>query len=427
MTRWASPKLAAYAGLSAVGLLTALVFARPELVALTAPFLLALAAGLALATPPRLEVEVTLDAQRALEGDEVGARIMLRAATPVDRLDLYLRLPAGLEVTEGSNPVALHLRAGEERELEVKLRATNWGAHVLGPTYARAHDPLGFLEWESSAGARPELRVYPREEVLRRVLQPRETQALAGNEVSRRKGEGIEFADIRPFAPGDPLRRVNWRASARRGVSGDLWVNESHPERNTDVILFVDSFAEARLGGASTLDLAVRATATLADAYARQRDRIGLISFGGILRWLVPGTGLVQLYRVVDALLDTQIVLSYYWKEIDVIPRRTLPPSALVIALSPLLDARSVGALLDLRARGYDLAVIDVSPVPFTKRPGGGLDAVAYDIWRLRRGALRHRLQSAGVAVAEWTDDVPLQAVLEEVREFRRYARHAHA
>ena len=91
----------------------------------------------------------------------------------------------------------------------------------------------------------------------------------------------------------------------------------------------------------------------------------------------MPGTGLVQLYRIVDALLDTQIVLSYYWKEIDVIPRRMLPPNALVIALSPLLDPRSVGALLDLRARGYDLAVIDVSPVPFTSRPAGGLDAVA--------------------------------------------------
>jgi uncharacterized protein (DUF58 family) len=202
-------------------------------------------------------------------------------------------------------------------------------------------------------------------------------------------------------------------------------VNESHPERNTDVILFVDSFAEARSGGEGTLDLAVRATATLANAYIGRRDRVGLIAFGGILRWLVPGMGTVQLYRIVDALLDTQIVLSYYWKEIDVIPRRTLPPNAMVIALSPLLDDRSVGALLDLRARGYDLTVIDVSPVPFTPRPASGLDSVAYDIWTLRRDALRHRLQSAGVAVSEWRDDTPLQAVLEEVREFRRYARHA--
>ena len=191
------------------------------------------------------------------------------------------------------------------------------------------------------------------------MLRARETQVFAGNETSHRKGEGIEFADLRQFAPGDPLKRVNWRASARRG---DLWVNESHPERNTDVILFVDSFAEARLGGESTLDVAVRATAVLADAYASRRDRVGLIGYGGILRWLTPGTGAVQLHRIIDALLDTEVVLSYYWKEIDLIPRRVLPAKALVIALSPLLDQRSVGALVDLRARGFDVAVIEVLP-----------------------------------------------------------------
>ena len=422
MRRWSTPTLASYAALSGAGLLTALVFARPELVALTAPFLLALAAGLALATPPRLAVQVALDEQRALEGDEIGARVVVESSTPVDRLDLFLRLPDGLDVADGRNPVSLHLRAGERRELELKLRAARWGGHVLGPLYARAHDPLGLLVWETTADTRPELRVYPREDVLRRVLQPRETQVFTGNEVARSKGEGIEFADIRTWHAGDPLKRVNWRASARRG---DLWVNESHPERNTDVILFVDSFAEARHGEKGTLDLAVRATTALADAYVGRRDRVGLIAFGGILRWLVPGMGLVHLYRIVDALLDTQIVLSYYWKEIDVIPPRTLPPSALVIALSPLLDPRSVGALLDLRARGFDLAVIDVSPVPFAPRPSSGIDSVAYDIWTLRRDALRHRLQRAGVAVAEWRDDTPLQALLEEVREFRRYARHA--
>jgi uncharacterized protein (DUF58 family) len=422
VTRYATPKLAAYAALSAVGLLTALVIARPEVVALTAPFLLALAAGLALATPPRLTVEVRLAAERILEGDDVDATISVVSATPVDHLDLYARLPDGVELARGRNPVGLRLAPNEPRDLELTLHAARWGGHVIGPTYFRARDPLGLIAWESTAETRPQLRVYPREDVLRRVLQPVETQVFTGNEVARVKGEGIEFADIRPWTAGDPVRRINWRASARRG---ELLANESHPERNTDVILFLDSFAEARRGQEGTLDQAVRATATLADAYARRRDRVGLIGFGGILRWLVPGTGLVQLYRIVDALLDTQIVLSYYWKEIDVIPRRTLPPNALVIGLSPLLDARSVGALLDLRARGFDLAVIDVSPVPFTSRPSRGLDAVAYDIWTLRRDALRHCLQQAGVAVAEWVPGTPLQSILEEVRSFRRYARHA--
>jgi uncharacterized protein (DUF58 family) len=421
VTRRASPKLGSYAALSAVGLLAALVLGRPELVALTAPFLFALGVGLALATPPRFGAEVAVD-PRAVEGDEVSARVTVTAQGPVDRLELFLPVPEGVEVVDGHAATALRLRAGEQRELELTLGARRWGAHRLGPLYVRARDPLGLLVAEGVIPQSPELRVYPREETLQRVLQPRETQVFAGSEVSRHKGEGIEFADVRPWAPGDPLKRVNWRASARRD---DLWVNESHPERNTDVILFVDSFAEARAGESGTLDLAVRATATLADAYVGRRDRVGLISFGGILRWLVPGMGTVQLYRIVDALLDTEVILSYYWAEIDVIPPRTLPPKALIVALSPLLDNRSVGALLDLRARGYDLAVIDVSPVPFTTRPKASLDALAYDIWALRREALRHRLQRSGVAVAEWRDGAPIQSVLEEVRAFRRYARLA--
>jgi len=422
LTRYSAPKLAGYASLSAVGLLAALALAQPELVALTAPFLLAVGAGLALAATPRLSARIELEHDRALEGENVAARLVVESATPVDRLELYVDLPDGVDLVDGKNPVALRLAAGERRELDLTLRARRWGAHMLGPLYTRTRDPLGFLVWEATAPTRPQLRTYPRENVLRRILQPRETQVFSGNEVARRKGEGIEFADLRLWAPGDALKRVNWRASARRG---ELWVNESHPERNTDVILFVDSFAEARRGQEGTLDLAVRATATLADAYIRRRDRVGLIGFGGILRWLMPGTGVVQLYRIIDALLDTQIVLSYYWKEIDVIPRRTLPPNALVIGLSPLIDPRSVGALLNLRARGFDLAVVDISPVPFTERPPRGLDAVAYDLWRLRRDALRHRLQRAGVAVVEWDAKTPLQAILEEVRAFRRYARHA--
>jgi uncharacterized protein (DUF58 family) len=421
LTRRATAKLGSYAALSGGGLLAALVLGRPEIVALTAPFLLALGVGLALATAPRLTAEVDTVA-RAVEGDEVTARIRLASGSAIDRLDVYLRLPDGVSVLDGGRATAVRLLRGETRELELRLRADRWGAHLLGPLHLRARDSLGLLVAEGAGARLPELRVYPRADTLQRILKPRETQLFAGTEVARRKGEGIEFADLRPWAPGDSMKRVNWRASARRN---DLWVNERHPERNTDVILFVDAFAEARNAGAGTLDLAVRATTALADAYITRRDRVGLISFGGILRWLERGMGTVQLYRIVDALLDTQVILSYYWTNVDLIPPRTLPPNALVIALSPLLDARSVDALLDLRARGYDLSVLDVSPVPFTERRSGGTDGIAYDIWILRRDALRHRLQRAGVAVAEWDGEAPLQASLEEVTAFRRHARLA--
>jgi uncharacterized protein (DUF58 family) len=422
VTRAATPKLSGYAALSAIGLLAALVSGRPELVALAAPFLLALAAGLVLSRAPRVTAEVEVGEERAIEGAAMDAVIRLSAAARVERLDVLLQLPRDVELIDGVDPVSLTLAPGEVRELPLRVELRRWGAQTLGPLLLRATDAVGLITWEGRAAeGAPPVRVYPREDALRRVLQPRETQLFAGNEVSRRKGEGIEFADLRPWAAGDALKRVNWRASARRG---ELWVNESHPERNTDVVLFVDSFAEARRGGSGTLELAVRATAALVDAYVGRRDRVGLVAYGGVLRWLVPGSGLVQLYRIVDALIDTEIVLSYYWRELDVIPRRTLPPNALVIALSPLLDERSVGALLDLRARGFDLVVLDVTPVPFTERPRG-LDGVAFDIWTMRREALRHRLQEAGVAVAECPPDGRLQESLEEVRSFRRYARLA--
>jgi uncharacterized protein (DUF58 family) len=101
----------------------------------------------------------------------------------------------------------------------------------------------------------------------------------------------------------------------------------------------------------------VRATATLAARYLERRDRVGLVSFGGVLRWLTPGMGTTQQYRIVDALLESEIVFNYAWKDVSVIPSRVLPPQALVVAVTPLLDDRAIEALADLRSRRYDLAI----------------------------------------------------------------------
>ena len=148
----------------------------------------------------------------------------------------------------------------------------------------------------------------------------------------------MEFADLRPFTFGDRVRRINWRASARRG---ELWVNEQHPERNVDVVLFVDSFAEVRRGSTSTLDLAVRAAATLAARYTRAATGSASSRSADTCAGWSRAAVSSSCYRIVDALLDTEITLSHAWKEIDLVPTRTLPPQALVIALTPLLDERS--------------------------------------------------------------------------------------
>lgn len=398
----------------------------PELVVLAAPFALVLAVGLSSAREPELDVEVALELDRELEGELLPATLMLRAgAARVERAEVVLVLPEGIELAGGDNPFSVRLDPGESREVELTLRARRWGAYVLGETHVRAYDRFGLLYWDAEHRTPNALKVFPHGEGVRRLLRPLETQVYSGNQVAREKGEGIEFADIRRFAPGDRIRRVNWRASARRN---ELWVNELHTERNADVIVFVDSFQEAvGRSGESTLDLAVRAASSLTHGYLLHKDRVGFVSFGGILNWLLPGTGLKQLYRMIDSLLDTEIVLNYAWKDIDVIPARTLPPKALVVALTPLLDERSVRALLDLRGRGFDLAVVEVSPIPFTEAGGDDPDGLAFRLWKLRRDALRARYEEAGVPVAVWDEQRPLVAALEEVRSFRRHARAARA
>ena len=190
-------------------------------------------------------------------------------------------------------------------------------------------------------------------------------------------------------------------------------------------MLFLDSFSELRLPGASSLDLAVRGAAGLAEHHLARRDRVGLISFGGTLRWLRPAMGGSQLYRIVDALLETEVVLSYAWKGVEVLPRQTLPSGALVVAFSPLLDERILTALVDIRARGHDLTIVELSPLAYV-RPGElETERLAFRLWQLQREVVRASYQSMGIPIVLWDPGQPFQAALEEVGGFRRQARLA--
>ena len=422
MTRSPSPKVGAYAGLAALGLLAAVALRLPELVLLAAPFAVVATLGAFQVRTPRIEVEVELDRERALEGELLDVSIRFASGDAVERLDVLLELPAGLEAEEGDNPTTLRLVEGGERLLSLRLRCARRGAYRVGRVHLRAHDHFGMFRHEATTDSRQPLKVYPTEEAVRTLLRPSETQVFSGNHVARQKAEGIEFADIRQFVAGDRVRHVNWRATARRG---ELWVNEHHAERNADVVIFLDVFAEARRGERSTLDPALRAAATLAARYLRQRDRVGFVSFGGMLNWLLPASGARQLYRIVDAMLDTQIILSHAWQDLVVVPRRTLPPKAVVLALTPLLDDRAATALLDLHARGFDLSVIEISPLAFVVPKRGEVQDIAHRLWQLRRDAVRGRFERAGVPVAVWNDDSSLAVAMEEVETFRRQARTA--
>jgi uncharacterized protein (DUF58 family) len=422
VTRRPSAKIAVYVGVAALALLAGLALGRPELVAVTAPLAVLVVAGLAGARDPELAAEVTVDRERARVEDEVTVTVTMAAATRVERLEVLLVVPPGIEGADGARrawAAAVSLAAGEERSLTVPLTCRRWGAYWLGDVHLRAHDRFRLFTWERHLDRQAPLKVFPVPDALRAMVTPAETQVSTGSHVAPQRGDGIEFADLRPFLPGDRPRSINWRATARRG---DLMVNQRHPERATDVVLFLDSFLDVRGPAGSTLDRAVGAAASLAAAYLRQRDRVGLVSFGGFVQWLQPSGGQTALYRLLDTLMETQVFATAAWKGIRHLPPRTLPAKALIVALTPLVDERGVAALFDLMARGYDLAVVDISPLGHAEGAGGEWVELAGRLWALERETLRHRYQRLGAAVVEWPDALHLQQVLLEVEACRRRA-----
>ncbi len=424
MSRRGGARLGGYAVLAAVGLVAALALRRPELAIVAAPFALLLVLGTGLAREPRVHASLTLETTRSLEGDDVAAELRVESPARVDRLELALDLPEGIEAADGGDVRAMRLEPGRERVVPLTLRGARWGAYDVGGIELRVTDLLRLVVWEQRLRTALVLKAYPRPETVGRVLAALDTQAFVGSEVARTSGDGIEYADLRDFVPGDRVRSINWRASARRQA---LVVNERHPERNTDVVLFVDTFVDVGLGGRSTLDEAVRAAATLAARYLERRDRVGLVGYGGILRWLRPGMGVGQRYRLIETLLETGVEPTFTWRDVNLVPARILPPKALVVALTPLVDPRFVAALEDLRARRFDLLVVELDAAGLVTHGPGRVGRLAYRLWLLEREVLRARLERLGVGVARWGDGSSLGEALEGVRTYRRYAGRARA
>jgi uncharacterized protein (DUF58 family) len=419
MTLTASPRLPAYAALTTAALMTALVTGRPELAVLATPFAVFVATALVSAAVS-LEGELRLERDRALEGDELRATFAVGNRGAPALVDVHLPTTERLDAHPAR--VEFWLPRGAQREARFQVRARRWGVHDAGPAVVSARDRLGAFTLHGPVGEAAELRVFAGTGRLRSIIAPLRTRPVLGSQVSRELGEGIEFADLRPLVPGDRVRSINWRATARRRVP---YVNVQHPEHSADIVLFLDTFAEAELAEGGTLDAAVRAAAALAYAYLARRDRVALVNLGGALSWVTGSPGTRQLYRIIDALFSSRVKPSFRWKDVTHVPRRLLPAGALVIALSPLLDERGIAALLDLRARGFDLIVLEISPMRRTRREAESRTP-ALRLWQLQRDAVRERFETLGIPVALWEPPhAGVEAVLEEVITLRRHTRPA--
>lgn len=409
-------RAAVYAAFAVAGMLVGLASSEPGATALGATFLVPLVYGLAARRPVLPEVRIAPARERLLEGEAVELQLTVAATERIAWLEVELPLPPRLRLLEGSECWIVALAAGERRTLRSRVEFPRWGAYRLGEARLAGWQGLFTVTASEHESPGPLVRVYPRVERLRRLVKPLATRPASGNRASGTAGEGIEFDEIREFRAGERVRRINWRASARRG---ELLVSDRLPERSSDVVIFLDSLAQAADDEASTLDFSVRAVAALVAAYLRQRDRVGLLSFGADLEWVLPSSSARQHYRIVEAVLASESSRLFRWRDLGLIPDRILPPQSLLVALTPMLDWRVIRALLNLRARGYDLAMIEVDPLQLAGRERARHGEEAWRVWLLERELTRSRFRRAGCRVVRWDGRTALTAAVEELASTR--------
>ena len=382
--------------LAAAGLLLATITRRPELAGVAAPALLLLGA----ARPPRpsrIGVRVRLTTTRLYEGELAAVDVAVDDASHDVR---WL-----LQADRGIEPASATAVNGAVARFTFTV--PRWGRRRVGSVALVLHDRWRLAEGRVSYTL-PAVECYPHPAVQRtRVVLSRLPNRL-GEHSARVSGEGVEFTGVREYVPGDRQRAINWPATTRRGR---LQVNTFAAERSQDVVLLVDATSDVGEPGSSALDLGLRGAAGAARAYLDGRDRVGVITYQwGGARWLAPSLGRRQVYKIIDTMLaaDAGYARGATFRRL---PRAALPPGALVVAFSPLLEQRFVEALRDMRERGFSLMVVDVlNTEPPTRLSFA--DSAARRIWRMEQQAIRFSLRELGVPVVHWDGDAPLDLPL---------------
>ncbi|PWW65498.1 DUF58 domain-containing protein [Actinokineospora spheciospongiae] len=413
----------AFGGLGLVGAGVALH--RVDLVVIGLPLLVSTV--LALSVPPGRPVRVTAQKlPRSVEaGDSARVAITVDHGGGVEFTAVRLPLPG----RPGVGPV--HLLPGADRELRTHLRWNTWGEGVdLRPDHlAGGRD--GLLVSGPVVGVESRRTVLPPLAPPPAGPLPARLTGVVGAHRSPRPGDGAEPRAVRPFRPGDRVRRIDWRVSLRAGAAtgealGSPHVRERHAEANADLVFALDSRADVGpdLGSWSTaepggpvrrggsLDTAVRAIAALAAAHLRQGDRVGLVDLGRPQLGVPPGVGRRQLLRLRHQLVAC--TRSAGWSPRPVLRPGQVPAGAAVVVLSPFLDDAVVDAAI--RAAGHTrlLLAVDVLPAELVADPetpwGGAVRRVLLAEHRVRLAALR----AHGVAV------VPPEGVAAALARHRR-------
>ncbi len=186
------------------------------------------------------------------------------------------------------------------------------------------------------------------------------TDALAGEYHSAFKGRGMEFEQVREYAPGDDIRHIDWNVTARMSSP---FVKEHREERELTVMLIVDVSSSGAFGtsGKQKREVVAELAAVLAYLAIQNNDRVGMIIFSDrIERFIPPKKGRAHVWRVIREVLsfrptgrgtDLDGALEYLGR---VVRRRSVG-----FVISDFLDS-GFGDRLRVAARRHDLTAIRV-------------------------------------------------------------------
>ena len=268
---------------------------------------------------------------------EVGLRILNRAKRPI-RLELHDHHPASLEA-EGL-PRAVALAPGGWTELRYQVRPIARGEARFGRAEARLASPFALWQVTRRAGEEAPVRVYPNFQALARytLLATDNRLSQIGVLQVRRRGEGTEFHQLREYREGDPQRAIDWKATAR---TGRLIAREYEEDKDQRVLLVIDCGRRmaSKDAALSHFDHTLNAALLLGHVALRQGDAVGMLTMGGVQRYLEPRKSVAAVHAMLNRAYDLEPTLAV--PDYDLAARevmRHMRRRALVILLTNLRD-----------------------------------------------------------------------------------------
>lgn len=237
-----------------------------------------------------------LSGRRQLPGNlalGVGQRVNIQLDNSGTRpLTLLLSDRYPEELRTGDLPLAIHLKPGQNIDTGYTVTPRRRGLAQFGRLEALVESPWGLWQQKALLGTEQSAKVYPNFLGISslQALSAEQSLRFLGVHQQQRRGEGLDFRQLREYRLGDSQRQVDWCASAR---ARKLVSREYQDERDQEIIFLLDCGRRMRTqdGELSHFDHALNALLLSAYVAIRQGDAVGLQCFAGDQRRVPPAKG----------------------------------------------------------------------------------------------------------------------------------------